>query len=244
VGNGGIFGDHFTDRTMKPLAKHKRIAGIISGRFFWLLVSLVVFIVLCGELPTTTAGKWEASLPLAAILIAAIYAARAGKKQLIVMVVLTLLTVACRFLFFFFPGDAIRFACFGMLLACLIVAIAFTLGFVLSAGTVNVDHIFGAICAYVMIAMTFATIYYLQWLNNPTTFKGIDPDGNTPWAELFYFSFTTLSTVGFGDIVPAGRGARSICMLEELTATFYVAVLIARLTGMYAPLPKDASSDG
>ena len=123
-------------------------------------------------------------------------------------------------------------------------AVTFTLGFVLSAGTVNVDHIFGAICAYVMIAMIFATVYYLQWLYNPATFNGMNADRNAPWGELFYFSFTTLSTVGYGDIVPAGRGSRSFCMLEELTATFYVAVLIARLTGMYAPLPKDASSDG
>ena len=79
---------------MKNFSKHNQIPGIISGRFFWLLVSLVVFIVLAGVLPTTTVGRWEGSLPLAAILIAAIYAARAGKKQLIVMVILVFLAVA------------------------------------------------------------------------------------------------------------------------------------------------------
>jgi Ion channel len=236
------FGDRSKDKRMKTLSKHRRISGVISGRFFWLLISLVAFILSAGELPITATGRLGASFLLAAILIAAIYAARGGKKQLIIMVIFSLLAVASLSLSFLFPGATFRCISFGMLLGCLIMAVTFTLGFVLSAGTVNVDHIFGAICAYILIAMIFATVYYLELLFNPGAFKGMDPNGKGPWAELFYFSMTTLSTVGYGDIVPGGRGARSICMLEELTATFYVAVLIARLTGLYAPLPKDAST--
>jgi hypothetical protein len=224
-------------------SKHHRIADIVSGRFFWLLVSLVVFILLAGDVPATTVGKWESALPMVGILMAAIYAARAGKKQLIAMVVLTLLAMASWSVTFFYPGVAIRFVCFGMLLACLGFAVISTLGFVLSSGTVKTDHIFGAICAYVLIGMIFATLYYLEWLANPAAFKGMDPGIVRPWSELFYFSMTTLSTVGYGDIVPASSNARSMCILEELIATFYVAVLIARLTGLYAPLAKDSSVD-
>jgi len=230
-------------RALRIVSRHKRIAEVISGRFFWLLVSLVAFILLAGEVPATNLGKWESALPMVGILIAAIYAARAGRGQLIAMVILTLLAVTSWSVTFFYPSEATRFVCFGMLLACLSLALISTLGFVLSAGTIKTDHIFGAICAYVLIAMIFADIYYLQWLANAGAFKGIDPGSVRPWSELFYFSVTTLSTVGYGDIVPASSSARSICILEELTATFYVAVLIARLTGLYAPLAKQAPVD-
>ena len=48
-----------------------------------------------------------------------------------------------------------------------------------------------------------------------------------------YFSFTVLSSTGFGDIVPALRQARAVCVVEQLIGGLYVAILIARRAGVY-----------
>jgi Ion channel len=51
--------------------------------------------------------------------------------------------------------------------------------------------------------------------------------------DLLYFSFATLTTTGYGDIAPVTGHARSLAILEQLAGTFYIAILIARLTGLY-----------
>jgi len=53
--------------------------------------------------------------------------------------------------------------------------------------------------------------------------------------NAFYFSFSTLTTVGFGDITPLSKVARTLAVMEAVTGTLYLAILISRLVGMYSP---------
>ena len=53
--------------------------------------------------------------------------------------------------------------------------------------------------------------------------------------NAFYFSFGTLTTVGFGDITPVSKVARTLAVMEAVTGTFYLAILISRLVGIYSP---------
>jgi hypothetical protein len=57
----------------------------------------------------------------------------------------------------------------------------------------------------------------------------------------FYFSFITLSTVGYGDITPVSRAARWLAAMEAMTGLLYVAVLIARLVSLYSSAKRDHS---
>jgi Ion channel len=214
-----------------------RFSTLTSGRFFWLLIAIVTTMVLATFTPPGAAGKWESAVPLVGILIACSYAARGGEKRLLATLLLTGLFVVTGALYIFHPGPATQFLCFGMLLVCLVFSLLSTLSFVLSSGVIGPDHIYGAICAYVLIAMCFATIYTIQVLAIPSAFNGVQtlgPNART-FEEMLYFSFTTLSTVGYGDITPVHRSARAVCSVEMLTGTFYVAILIARLAGLYPP---------
>lgn len=56
--------------------------------------------------------------------------------------------------------------------------------------------------------------------------------------NAFYFSFTTLCTVGYGDITPVSRGAKMMAVLEAITGLFYVAVLISRLVSIHSANPQ------
>jgi len=59
-------------------------------------------------------------------------------------------------------------------------------------------------------------------------------------AEFIYFSFTVLTSTGFGDLTPLSRQARSLCVVEQVVGALFVAILIARLAGVYPPGQREA----
>jgi hypothetical protein len=72
---------------------------------------------------------------------------------------------------------------------------------------------------------------------NPNAFSFTTRSGTAPVMAGFtaiYFSFTTLMTVGYGDITPAADVARMLALLEAMTGTFFVGVMIARLVSLYS----------
>jgi hypothetical protein len=214
-----------------------------TGRFFWLLVALVLFILLSGETPDTASGRLAGALPFVFFLVGTTFAAGGGKKLRAATFFFNLLFLCAWCAYYFHPTISIMILALISMLICLFLGLLSTLRFVLRAGQVTADHIMGAICSYALIAMIFGTVYCAQWMSSPTAFKGLDEHPERPWADLMYFSFTTLSTVGYGDIIPATTRSRSVVIVEQMTGTFYVAVLIARLASLYpAPSRKDGET--
>ena len=88
--------------------------------------------------------------------------------------------------------------------------------------------------------LALALAYVLVATIQPHAFA-INSPANAPNVmtgfNAFYFSFVTLSTVGYGDIVPVSRVARMLAAMEATTGTLYVAMLIARLVSMHASSP-------
>jgi hypothetical protein len=106
---------------------------------------------------------------------------------------------------------------------------------VLNVSTVTQESLFGAASVYLLIGLAFSTIYYVVWKAVPTAFF-FDPTRTTAthgWPDFMYFSFTTLATVGFGDIVPVLPFVRSLVVLEIITGVFFVAVIISKLVSLY-----------
>jgi hypothetical protein len=95
----------------------------------------------------------------------------------------------------------------------------------------------------VLIAFTFASLFSLVELFDAKAFaytieKG--PGGHLRWSDMMYFSFTVLTSTGFGEITPAIGLTRSLIVLEQVLGVMYVAFLIARLANLYGPrLRKD-----
>lgn len=97
-------------------------------------------------------------------------------------------------------------------------------------GPVTVHRIQGSIVVYLLISFIFALLYHLLFLIHPdTAFKGL---GTSDRKELMYFSLTTLTTTGYGDIIPSIAASRSFANLEALIGQLYPAILIARLVSM------------
>ena len=113
--------------------------------------------------------------------------------------------------------------------------IAVTLGIVVAravfgGGLITYHRIVGAILLYLLIAMTFATLFAFVGLSIPDAFKGIAFEDDSALANsIFYLSFVTLTSTGYGDIVPVHPVARSLCNIESIIGQLYPATILARL---------------
>lgn len=120
---------------------------------------------------------------------------------------------------------------------------------VLAKPAVTVQSIYGALSAYLIVGLMFASGYAaIERLSTSDFFAGRQP-ANTQTFQ--YFSFTTLTTLGYGDFTAAESGGRSIAVLEALTGQVFMATLVARLVSAYrgparpaSPLPEDVDGPG
>ena len=121
------------------------------------------------------------------------------------------------------------------LLAGAWLTIAVTLGIVVAQvvfgrGRITYHRIVGAILLYLLIAVAFAALFTFVGLSNSDAFKGIAFEDNSALASsLFYLSFVTLTSTGYGDIVPVHPLARSLCNIESIIGQLYPATILARL---------------
>ena len=102
---------------------------------------------------------------------------------------------------------------------------------VLARPTVTIQSIYGALSAYLITGLMFASVYAaLNQLSTSDFFANSQP-ANTQTFQ--YFSFTTLTTLGYGDFTAAENGGRSIAVMEALTGQIFLATLVARLVAAY-----------
>ena len=122
---------------------------------------------------------------------------------------------------------------------------------VLAKRTVTIQSIYGALSAYIILGLMFASSFYaVDHLTN-TDFFVNNEQANTQTFQ--YFSFTTLTTLGYGDFTAGQSGGRSIAVLEALTGQIFLATLVARLVAAYRtpdrpeqpePPGRSGSADG
>lgn len=108
--------------------------------------------------------------------------------------------------------------------------------------TVTLQSIFGAVSAYLMIGLLYAAIYSASYYLSGRTFFSGNELGSP--ATFQYFSFTTLTTLGYGDFTAAGPGGRAIAMIEAMTGQVFLATLVARLVAAFRPASVSARRIG
>jgi Ion channel len=110
------------------------------------------------------------------------------------------------------------------------------LRFVVVAKRVSSDLIFASLCVYLLIGVIWAYIYLVMQLVIPEAFffnTDIGQSYSDLLRELMYYSYVTLTTLGYGDIVPVTPMARSWAAMEAVVGQLYLAVIVARLMGLY-----------
>jgi membrane-bound metal-dependent hydrolase YbcI (DUF457 family) len=120
----------------------------------------------------------------------------------------------------------------------LIISVVLILRYVLKSREVTLDTIFGALVAYFLIAFAFSAIFQAVAVFEPASFSiaGVtgSEDSGSLKMQLNYFSFVTIATLGYGDIVPKLPVTQTLAILEAVIGQFYMAVIVAWLVSAYA----------
>jgi voltage-gated potassium channel Kch len=98
------------------------------------------------------------------------------------------------------------------------------------AKQVDAEHLYGALSAYMLAGIFFGLFYWALEQITPGTFTAA---GNFSRVSALYFSFVTLATVGYGDIVPRTDLARGLAIVEGVGGQLFLAVMVARLVSLY-----------
>ncbi len=105
---------------------------------------------------------------------------------------------------------------------------------VMQRGKVNLNKIVGAVCVYLILGTFWALLCLALEMAVPGSYAGLERYDEELWLwRLIYYSFVTLTTIGYGDITPANAFSETLAWIEGLIGQFYIAILVASLVGMY-----------
>ncbi|HKB15157.1 MAG TPA: potassium channel family protein [Planctomycetota bacterium] len=139
-----------------------------------------------------------------------------------------------------FGGEAMFHLSEGAWVSASLLATAATARQALRRGPVDGERIAAALDAYLLGGLVFGVCFWVLGHAWPGSFRGV-PDSGLDLGAAIYFSFVTIATLGYGDVVPASEAARGLAILEAVGGQMYLAVLVARLVSLYAaPAAKEA----
>jgi hypothetical protein len=222
---------------MKPKGKSLRILRFRRFSTVELLVALSLLFFSFPFVEEVEGGALIESVLLSLVLLAAVVAVADRKGVFFMALLLIIPAVGGRWINHFWPElvPAPVFLTAGLILIAFVVENL--LRFVLRAPSVNVEVLCASISAYLMLGLMWTMAY---WLVDQLTPGGAFSFNTSAGARsmngfnALYFSFITLSTVGYGDITPVSKIARWLAAMEAMTGLLYVAVLIARLVALYS----------
>jgi hypothetical protein len=188
------------------------VMALVSGKVAQVAIYLALGAALC-------LGAWSLSRERGFFLIAA------G---------ITLVAVVCS-IFAYLTGNTFAiFAVLSLQMLFWVMSAWFVGRHVLAPGPVDINRIAGGICIYMIAAIVWALAYTLVYQFIPGAFNGL---ASLPFedqlAEMLYFSFVTLTTLGYGDVTPAHPFTRWMAQVEAVFGQLYIAILIASLVGMW-----------
>lgn len=105
---------------------------------------------------------------------------------------------------------------------------------VLFVGDIDGNKIIGSLTLYILLGLIWATIYLIILAMDPQAFSGIDTTSN--WKQMFshisYYSFVTLTTLGYGDVLPTNHVAEFFVYMEAIIGVFYMAIIVSSLISL------------
>jgi hypothetical protein len=204
----------------------------------WLLLALVVQVLTYPFLDDYQGGRAAIAVFDLVILVLALRASRAGGHETRLGYVLAVPAMVLH------AADALGGNAAGLAAASLLAQAVFhafvvicLLRYMLRDEIMTRDELFAAAGLYVLMAFVFAYLYALIEHVQPGAFvinAANNPSGVTRWWDLLYFSFTCLTSVGFGEITPANDHARSLVMIQQMLGVLYFALIVSRLVTMQA----------
>ena len=212
------------------------LRSITQGNFFYLLVSLLLLLLLAPLFEGTFLGLIVVDIAYAAVLLSAVYAVSEKKHLSTLALVLVVPIIVGRWSNYFLNNDSFTLVVNSLTLAFFVFMVCAVLSHVLKNEEVTADKIYGALSVYLLIGVTWASLFTVIEGIRPQSFliAGVQGASIGEMSRHFtYYSFVTLTTLGYGDITPLTPTAKAFSYVEAVFGQIYLAVLIARLVGLH-----------
>ena len=216
----------------------------MNNNFSYLLVALLIFIIgvpIAHDLDLISLEMLRV-LGACSVLAVGVWSLRgagrlytAGMFVAIIAIILNILSIARQ-------DDTLRIIALLALFIFLLLVAFNTLRQVGFSDDISLNRIVGAICIYLLLGVIWSIAYTVLEFLQPGSFKGmtemVSPLRNPDW---IYFSFVTITTLGYGDITPVTQTAKTLSFAEAIVGQFYIAVLVAGLVSAYISGKRDSN---
>jgi Ion channel len=222
----------------------RQVGWIYRMRSIYLLASLILFMLLLPYFDADAGirDKIAVNLLNMFILVAAVAAVGRTRLSFVVAVLFTLPIIGFQLAGLAFGDKNYLLWSWSFGAAFYATTLMYLLRYVFSSDVMDADKLFGAAAAYMLLGFLWAYFYLIsQYLNVDAFSLNGKPMATMPVPDMIYFSYTTLTSTGFGDIAPLHPSTRTLANLEQICGTLFVAILIARLAGIYPETDKNAS---
>lgn len=213
---------------------------VFLQRCVFLFVTLLLLISLAPLVDPTSRASLLRNTIVVLLIVAVVAAVGRTIRSFVFVLVLALAALLMRWIA---PTDA-RPGLFGASLlldaALFATAVLFLLRYAFDREAMNADRLWAAAGAYLLIGVLWSVIYASIDHAAPGSFSLRGEMTQLHLSDLFNFSFSTLTTTGFGDIVPLTHLGRVAATFEAITGNLFLAILIARLVGIYPTPPANA----
>ena len=229
--------------------KHPILRGIVKGRFSLLLFSFVLMFLVLPLIPAEK-GLLDKGIGVFSlvVLLSCLRAITNNRAFFFFMVVLSLINVGIGSteIFSKTETDTFKTLVIGFRLLYYLLIFGSIMSYVLDRGPVTGNKIAGAISAYVLMGIIWAAVYSLFFHLQPDSFTLPEQlhSGSVVGLWSIYFSFTTLTTLGYGDIVPRLHAVQSYAVMEAACGQIFLTVLIARLVALQISHSQPSKSEG
>ena len=234
------------------------MGALARRKYLIFLVAVGAVLVVYPALRGTPGARFVAYVMVTVIFLSALLVVFKERMLRFIAIPLAIVTVAGVWTGYTIPGlpETPLYVAFHLVAAVfLLFVLATVLISIHRAKTVSADGIYGAFCGYLLIGVTFSHLFCVTESATPGSFVGNEEvgrriaDRHERYFLLTYFSMSTITTLGYGDIMPGTDVARGLAVVEALTGQFYIAVLIAELIGKrvsqtIASLPGDEREGG
>jgi len=207
-----------------------------KGNFSWLLAALLVFLLgvpLADDLMMLS-GPVVKSLVFSCLLVIGVWSLQGSGRFFSVGITLVIAGITLNVLAAIFPSTVFLYGSLAALFGFLLISIFWTFNQVVLSTEISANRLVGAVCIYLLLGVIWAVAYSILGMAFPGSFQGFSPLADPEWdSEWLYFSFVTMTTLGYGDISPVSATARALAYIQAIFGQFYIAILVAGLVGAH-----------
>jgi len=216
------------------------ILGSTQYKMFNFMVSIIILLILSAVLEGIKYGYLVLNTASTVVFVLGIYAAGRNKRNVVILILFGLPWFLSEWIFTKSPETIFTSVLFFLFITGTIT------DHILHSEEVSTDTLYGAVCVFLLLGLLWTSIYgFLEYVSPGIIFVNNNAEviNSLTSNEIIYYSYTTLTTLGYGDITSLTPAGRIVSVLEAIIGQLFIAFLVARLVAIYTANALRRKSD-